>query len=418
MRLSKLILENFRGFKGKHEIKFSEGNITTIIGVNGTGKTSVLDAAGIILQGIVNELGVYNNNMLFEKKDITVRFSKSSINANLILGHNTQYRISVTTNSEALGASYSFPKSQEFSNSFSEYPNILPTLLYYRTGRNIALVKDILYNRNLDKTNAYNNVFNLQLDYTNIFYWYLQLVNARKSKRVEGGYLAYELPISAVTEAITTFLTILDNNSLKSISIVKAPTENKLVFVINKKDQNLQFNQLSEGEKIVLGIVMDISYRMTIANPNSYNPLKSDGIVLIDKLENHLHPKWQMNLLKALTSTFPNVQFIVTTHSPLIINQLRNNQLLILDDFKILSGKDIHNTYGRDVNSIVSDFMGASDRPIEVKAIIDEIENILDTDTPNIKLAREKLDKLKTILGPNDYDIIKLETLLTIEQID
>ena len=99
-----------------------------------------------------------------------------------------------------------------------------------------------------------------------------------------------------------------------------------------------------------------------------------------------------------------------------MLNHLKSSQLIILDNFKIIDGKSIPNTYGRDANSILEDFMGANERPKDVKAIIQEIEELLDEDKPNTKKARKKLDKLRSIIDPNDYEVIKLDTLITIEE--
>jgi predicted ATP-binding protein involved in virulence len=81
----------------------------------------------------------------------------------------------------------------------------------------------------------------------------------------------------------------------------------------------LRIEQLSEGYKIVIAMVADLAARMAEANPWMENPLGSDGIVLIDEVDLHLHPKWQRSILQDLHRVFPNVQFLVTTHSPIIV---------------------------------------------------------------------------------------------------
>ena len=76
---------------------------------------------------------------------------------------------------------------------------------------------------------------------------------------------------------------------------------------------------MSEGYKIVIATVADLAARMAEANPEMPNPLDARGIVLIDEVDLHLHPKWQRTILKDLNRVFPNVQFIVSTHSPIIV---------------------------------------------------------------------------------------------------
>ena len=81
----------------------------------------------------------------------------------------------------------------------------------------------------------------------------------------------------------------------------------------------LRIEQLSEGYKIIIAMVADLAARMAEANPDMHDPLTSTGIVLIDEVDLHLHPRWQRDILTQLTSVFPNIQFIVSTHSPIIV---------------------------------------------------------------------------------------------------
>lgn len=81
----------------------------------------------------------------------------------------------------------------------------------------------------------------------------------------------------------------------------------------------LRIEQLNEGYKIVIAMVADLAARMAEANPQMSDPLQTSGIVLIDEVDLHLHPRWQRRILQDLTTVFPHVQFIVTTHSPIIV---------------------------------------------------------------------------------------------------
>ena len=67
------------------------------------------------------------------------------------------------------------------------------------------------------------------------------------------------------------------------------------------------------------------SRRLSIANPLLDNPLLGEGVVLIDEIELHMHPSWQRNVLKQLRETFPNIQFIITTHSPIVLSEVNDD---------------------------------------------------------------------------------------------
>jgi len=83
--------------------------------------------------------------------------------------------------------------------------------------------------------------------------------------------------------------------------------------------------QLSDGYKTLLGLVIDLSMRMGLANPHLDDPLSAEAVVMIDEVDLHLHPSWQRRVLADLLRTFSNTQFILTTHSPFIVEALNNH---------------------------------------------------------------------------------------------
>lgn len=91
------------------------------------------------------------------------------------------------------------------------------------------------------------------------------------------------------------------------------------MVMTNADGVDLQIDQLSGGYKAVLSVIADIAKRLSMANPDSQNPLEEDAVILIDELDLHLHPKWQKEIVDDLKRTFPNCQFIVSTHSPFVI---------------------------------------------------------------------------------------------------
>ena len=104
---------------------------------------------------------------------------------------------------------------------------------------------------------------------------------------------------------------------------------NPLQFVVKQNEQFLNIDQLSDGYKTLLGLVIDLSARMAMANPDSINPLAEQSIVMIDEVDLHLHPAWQKRVVSDLLRTFPNTQFILTTHSPYIVESINNSLKLV-----------------------------------------------------------------------------------------
>lgn len=96
-------------------------------------------------------------------------------------------------------------------------------------------------------------------------------------------------------------------------------------MVVNKGSLTISVDLLSDGEKCTLALIGDLARRIALANPNRDNPLDGEGIVLIDEIELHMHPSWQRRVLGVLKRVFPNIQFIVTTHSPQILGEVDDN---------------------------------------------------------------------------------------------
>jgi predicted ATP-binding protein involved in virulence len=172
-------------------------------------------------------------------------------------------------------------------------------------------------------------------------------------------------------------------------------------MMICKGETPLNINQLSSGEKTLLTLVADLARRLAIANPHRENPLIGNGVVLIDEVDLHLHPRWQRALIPQLQKTFPNCQFIVTTHSPLVLSNISHKKVIILEDFQPV--KITPHTFGRDNNSILYELMGVKQRPDEMQQQFDQVYELIDDD--HLKKAKKLLTQLSKVVGFNDPDI-------------
>jgi predicted ATP-binding protein involved in virulence len=128
---------------------------------------------------------------------------------------------------------------------------------------------------------------------------------------------------------------------------------------VEKAGDRLSFDQLSTGEQTIIALVGDLARRLVMANPELNNPLEGDGVVLIDEIDLHLHPSWQKKILPLLSKTFPNCQFIVTTHSPLVLSRLAPNDIFILsaNENKSIQAEHPLLAKGLTVNDILSGLM-------------------------------------------------------------
>ena len=129
--------------------------------------------------------------------------------------------------------------------------------------------------------------------------------------------------------------------------------------------QTLELEQLSGGYRIVLALAADLARRMAQGNPHLDDPLQSEAIVLIDEVDLHLHPSWQQRVLPDLTRTFPNSQFIVSTHSPQVLTTVKAEHIVELyraGDNIVAEGASAP-TYGAPAGDLLAAVMRVNERP-------------------------------------------------------
>ena len=151
---------------------------------------------------------------------------------------------------------------------------------------------------------------------------------------------------------------------------------------------------------------------MAVLNPSLGDKVLSEtpGIVLIDEIDLHLHPKWQQSILNDLNVIFPKIQFIVSSHAPAVINSVPKEQIRILDNGKIYM--PVAQTYGRDANSILRE---VSDRPVAVKQRMDLFYAYMDE--KKYQEADKVLKEIENIVGATDPDVAAARTSLDLEMI-
>lgn len=427
MKIKQLELENFRGFAGKHIVKFHAEKPTVIVGVNGSGKTSVLDAVGILLNSNLVKVGRLKDEIKIDLRDtdVSLNHEKTSLRYNYChsqKGLNKSYSIAYKQGSGFDNLPFLFDFNQLITNAvYGDGSDILPLLSYYQTNRLMSgeAIKSYSVDIGLlkkERLKIYKNAFASEIGYSEIVGWFIQQVNIENALKIEKNDITFETPsIKFLKEGVNNFFNLVDA-SISTLRVQKSSYTEGQVLILSKKNRQFELSQLSAGEKMLLGLVLDISYRMSIGNPRVANPLLISGVVLIDELELHLHPKWQATVLNALHQTFPNIQFIVTTHSPLVINHVKSDQLVLINNDKIIQGEEMQEVYGKDVNSIVENIMGAPKRPKDIEEMIEEIRNYLTDDNLQLDKAKEKLNKLQGKIGRNDSDVIELDTMILLEE--
>ena len=202
-----------------------------------------------------------------------------------------------------------------------------------------------------------------RVDFPELFAWFYARENDELREQKKRDRFDYRLnDLSTVRRAIESMLDgvydpRVETDPLRfsvSVTPVKGHTE------------ILELDQLSDGQRAVLALAADLARRMAQGNPHLDDPLASEAIVLIDEVELHLHPSWQQRILNDLRRTFPNAQFIVSTHSPQVLTTVQPEHIVELarEDGRIVAGSAAGWTYGAEAGDVLSAVMGVDERPV------------------------------------------------------
>ena len=199
-----------------------------------------------------------------------------------------------------------------------------PLAVYYTTDRaGCRLPKKLPQEVPRGQAAAYSGaLFNRTVNFRDFMARFRSAVMVDRAEQWDDSNYLGDHAVVAISHALTTFLGGFENLRVQ---------ENPLRLLVDKAHVALDLSQLSDGERSFLAMICDLGRRLALANPRLDKPLHGAGVVLIDELELHLHPKWQREVTEKLRKTFPNIQFIATTHSPFVIQALRPGELINLD---------------------------------------------------------------------------------------
>ena len=374
MRLKSLKIEQFRGFTSSVEIPFHD-QFTIIVGENGVGKSSILWALRVLLSQILHGgPGRSSHALTFRVEDVAVGWPYLRAEA---IVHSIPERVAskcvaqkniaefVKTDSDdgwPREHAVDTPDSYRFSFKgvgppHRKLPVEQPALaVYYSAHRSLSRELGLSKNRSAGGASAAHAEALGERE--------LRLGEQASLWRKEAALEESDGLPAFANRAIEKVLPIFLGDFAKLRIELR---DDKPRLVIDKLGKRMELDQLSDGERGLLTILMDLTRRLSQMNPTLDHPAR-DGhaVVLIDEVDLHLHPKWQRAAVPNLMKAFPKVQFISTTHSPQILGEVPADQILLLQR----DGKPIHpaQTFGMDSNWILKHIMDADDRNPEVTA--------------------------------------------------
>lgn len=349
MRLKSLEITNMR-LVGEQSLKIEfapNKHIALVVGDNGAGKTTILDALSHMLSPFISQFPGVSLDVIPEQ-DIHITeegewASALTMAAKFYMHDDWSYSgesvdlfengdrgvIKVVRSRKGRGVMKSLESDlkeiRTYANSMLEGISVgsndikLPVLAYYGTDRgNIKGPERRTYSsKNYERWDCYSDALVPATNFKRFFAWFDLMEDEERREREKRQDFKFKSPIlSTVREALDMLL----EGKYRNPRIETRP----LRFVMTERcryggERELRIEQMSAGFKIMVAMIADLAARMAEANPQSEHPLNESGIVLIDEIDLHLHAKWQRIVLKQLHEIFPSVQFVITTHSPLVV---------------------------------------------------------------------------------------------------
>jgi predicted ATP-binding protein involved in virulence len=412
MVIKQLHLKNFRLFNDI-KVDFTK-QLNVFIGVNGAGKSALLDAIAIMLSSYVSRLTewkeIYGN--MYYIQDTDIQYDKKNVEIEIAVQDKANLWSWQMTSAPNKANINSIKKiATQLTTELSENPlKNIPVLVYYGYKRANSSKRKTAFKVNYAQLLAYRNGLNPTIDSFNDFEeWFIDEEGFEDKIRLEKDNTFRSPKLEVIRNVLYSFFNKMGTSRYSNLKVKK---DRRLTIysalVIHKDNKELELSQLSAGEKMILSMVIDIAHRLTLANPSLENPIQGNGVVLIDEIDLHLHPQWQQTIVQALIATFPNIQFIITTHSPLVLSNISKEYINIIEDGQI--EHNLPNTFGKDANHILNQIFKTDERTPDIKHKLQECSRLLDKgETEKGKLL---LDELIKILGEDDPDIVEAKTFL------
>jgi predicted ATP-binding protein involved in virulence len=428
MKIKKLQIENFTRFTDL-TLELPPSNVTVFIGNNGSGKTSLLRALATLLSWLIarteREKGS-GSPILDSDIENDAKYSKITLKVGDGLdSQETLFQWTLVKQRKGFKSGQSSELknvtrlADRYRNRLSQDDNSsLPLIAYYPVERVVLDISLKIKKRHrFGQLDGYENALLPWVDFRRFFEWFRECEDAEnenslvamqqilESRQTEDEYpeklsrLPYDKQLTAVRDAIAAFM-----SGFSKLRVQRKP---RLRMTVAKHGKILDVAQLSQGEKLLMALVGDIARRLAMMNPSLENPLQGEGIVLIDEIDLHLHPQWQRGIIQRLCNTFPKCQFLLTTHSPLVISDAKDMQCYLLNDSQLTSLEDL---YGLDANQVLLKVMDTEIRNEEVQKKITKLLELIHY--AEVSQAKAVLSELEKELSADDLELVEARLLI------
>lgn len=407
MKIKMLTLSHYRRFTD-FSMDF-DPHLTVLVAKNGAGKTSILDAIATSLGAFLTRLpkvsGYNPKETDFQiypdgRRPPYMRIRCESFNG--VQWDRTEKRDqskkTVSEIPEALG----LKQLNDYVDHFIDAENAaqpyqLPVFIYYGTGRGVFDIpqRKRNFSKEFRRFDAFAGALESRTNFRSFVEYFYHLEEQENRLRNDKRSFDVEWPeLKAIRMAVQRMLPEFSNP--RSVH----PAGIEVDWKPNGETRQLRIEQLSDGYRTTLAMVMDIAARMAEANPDMSDPLETEGVVLIDEVDLHLHPGWQQTILLDLMDTFKNIQFIVSTHSPQVISSVKPGRLRVIDwqhDQPVLIPVDF--AEGAESQQVLLDVLGVKSPRVQRLEIVQNLQRYQDLvkagkwDSPEALTLRTALDE-------------------------
>lgn len=330
MKIRTVTLNNFRATE---HLKLALGSrLTLLMGENSSGKTTVLDALAIAFGAALTHLPGVTGITFRKRGDLRQHGNKLAPFARIEVTTSTGLQWErVKRRDKSRRTDQQVPRgvglkaleaflNEQVIDPFNEGLEFqLPVFVLYGVGR--ALLDLPLSRKGFAELNsrllALDKALLADSRFKSAFVWFYNKEIEELKLQKEQRSFDITLPaLDVVRRAMTSMFPDLTDPHIEV---------SPLRFMVKKSGELLDIAHLSDGYKTLLGLVVDLASRMAMANPHLPDPLSVEAVVMIDEIDLHLHPAWQAHVIGDLLRTFPNAQFVITTHSPIIVEAINNH---------------------------------------------------------------------------------------------
>ena len=411
MVIKNVEIKNFRGIV-ESKIDFKPG-FNLIKGENGKGKTSILEAIAVGLGGFI--AGFSNVSTRHFSKDEIRRVIKRTGDGSCdeiyqvptevsliaqIHGEEctwTRGRTSVKASRSTIQPRSICKIAEKMSlNSDTE----LPVLICQGAGRiwsqKREKVDNIFNRKKYSRTVGYTDTLYEASNMKFLLNWCVKMesVSWQKQQKIA----EYE----AAKRAVSNFMSAMNEGKNYQIFYDRQLQE----LMCETEQELLTISSLSAGYQSLIWMVFDIAYRMAVLNPDKKDKIAStSGVVLIDEIDMHLHPKWQWNIIDSLRKTFPNVQFIASTHAPILFASAKDVWVIDIENEEYQYD---YSHYGIDLNTALRDYQKTDEVPSEVQNKMNQFYDALDEE--DFEQAKNILVNLEELTAPEHPLLVQMRT--------